>query len=60
MAEKNHPLGNFENKSRLLSSDERELVKVLLSFYDAIEELRDRVGLLENGKTTINIEQHHE
>lgn len=59
MAGKN-PLGDFENKSRLLSSDERELVKVLLSFYDAIEELRRRVTLLENGKTTINIEQHQE
>jgi hypothetical protein len=41
------PLGDFENKSRLLSDDEKELIGVLKSFYDAIGELRAKVEALE-------------
>lgn len=38
---------DFENKSRLLTDDEKELVKVLQSFHEAIQDLRDRLDALE-------------
>lgn len=40
-------LGKFENKARLLSDDEQELIGVLTSMYEAIQELRNRQSALE-------------
>lgn len=46
MAKKN-PLEKFENESRLLSDDEQELIRVLASFNQAIQDLRQRMEALE-------------
>lgn len=42
------PLGNFENEDRLLSDDEKELLGVLVSFHEAIVELRKEQAELKN------------
>lgn len=41
------PLSKFKNESRLLSNDEQQLIGVLTSFYEAIEDLRNRQTALE-------------
>ncbi len=41
------PLSKFKNEARLLSEDEQELIGVLSSFYEAIEDLRNRQKALE-------------
>jgi hypothetical protein len=41
------PLGDFENKARLLSDDEKELIGVLKSFHDTIQDQGQRLVALE-------------
>lgn len=43
----------FKNTSRLLSEDEKELIGVLKSFYENIDDLKDRVLALEGSVETI-------
>lgn len=42
-----NPLEKFENKTRLLSNDEKELIGVLARFYEHIASLTERVDRLE-------------
>ncbi|HEY6020333.1 MAG TPA: hypothetical protein VIY48_10630 [Candidatus Paceibacterota bacterium] len=43
----------FKNTSRLLSEDEKELIGVLKSFYENIDDLKNRVLTLEGDVATI-------
>lgn len=41
-----NPVKDFENKSRLLSDDEKQLVGVLTSFYERLGDLTTQVQVL--------------
>lgn len=41
------PLGKFENKSKLLSNDEQQLVKVLARFFEHLTDHDQRLRELE-------------
>lgn len=43
-----NPLEGFENKSRLLSDDEKQLVQVLARFYEYIVDQGNRIKTLED------------
>ena len=43
-----NPLEGFENKSRLLSEDEQQLVQVLARFYEHLEDHAKRITALED------------